>query len=93
MRSELFGETVRLVGARVDSAVLTAGGVLTAQLAWKRGLARPGAGDELAVTLQLLDPDGVLVAQADLPLEANPGPTRSHYGILLPEVLTKGTTG
>lgn len=91
-RSDVFGEAIRLTGAQVDSGALLPGGVLTAQLAWesvaKKEISLP---EDLAVTLQLLRPDGALVAQVDRPLEAGPEATRAHYGILLPEALAPGT--
>ncbi len=90
--SEIFGDAMHLTGALVDPGALTAGGVLSAQLEWQ-AIPRPdhGALAELAATLQLLGPDGALVAQSDHPLEVGPEPVRAHYGILLPDALSEGT--
>jgi hypothetical protein len=95
-RADNFGARVRLVGAQVEPAtlrggVLQPGVVLSAHLAWEAvDAAQPPAPGALAQTLQLLGPDGALIAQTDAPLNLGPEGGRFHYGILVPEVLPPG---
>jgi hypothetical protein len=84
-----FANGVTLETAAPDSRQLIPGGVLVAHLQW-RGLQGILMGTE-KITLQLLDSQGVLVAQTDLPFGAADieAPVKS-YGILIPEELSPG---
>ncbi len=89
-RSNLFGDRIRLTGAQVEPGTLTPGGVVAAQLAWRDERALEALSQPLAMTLQLLGPNGALVAQRDASLEPGPEGSRVHYGILVPETLAPG---
>ena len=84
-----FANGVTLASAAVDSRQLIPGGVLVAHLQW-RGRQDALTGAE-KITLQLLDSQGVLVAQTDLPFRSSDieAPARS-YGILVPHELSPG---
>lgn len=90
-RGDTFERTFRLVGAAVQPQRPTPGSVLAVTLDW---LADPVfiSGTE-QVTVQLLGPDGLPVAQVDRPLDMplDPEtPARTLYGILLPSTLPPG---
>jgi hypothetical protein len=84
-----FTNGVGLAGAVTDSRQLIPGGVFVTHLQW-RGSQDALAGSE-KITVQVLDSDGALVAQTDLPFGAADmeTPVRS-YGILVPHELAPG---
>jgi hypothetical protein len=84
-----FANGVTLAAAATESRQVAPGGLLVVHLKWVGSEdALSGAGK---VTLQLLDPQGALAAQVDLPFGASDvkAPVRS-YGILLPQELSPG---
>ena len=90
-----FANGIQLVGiSGLESATLPPGGLLTPTLFWNIPLPADEI-DGLKVTLQLLGPDGRLVAQHDQPLiNARPGNDKNFvktYGILLPDQLSPGS--
>jgi hypothetical protein len=84
-----FANGMTLEAAATDSRDLLPGGVLIAHLRW-RGPQDAFGGTE-KITLQLLDSQGILVAQTDLPFGPSDiaAPVRS-YGILAPQSLPAG---
>jgi hypothetical protein len=88
-----FDDIYRIKGVAIAPDALAAGGVLSVALAWESLPILPDAPHK--VTLQLLGPDGSVLAQQDAPLAvATPAPTgeatTTRYGILLPETLPAG---
>lgn len=90
-----FANGLLLVEATVEPDHLPAGGWLTVHLGWSGSVQENGQeqGAPLAVSVQLLDAAGQLVAQQDQPLPAllPERTTRVSYGILTPPSLAAGT--
>lgn len=88
-----FERSVRLCGADVQPQQPVAGGFLIVGLCWETVPEESGPTTP-NVSVQVLGPDGNVVAQADKTLQATlprPEPTASDgYGILLPEALPPG---
>jgi hypothetical protein len=94
-----FARGVRLSGAALRPEAPAPGGLLTVTLGWEAGndSATALSGSE-AVSVQLLGPDGALLAQDDRPLPPLSPPdtgasaqgARSLHGILLPSLLPEG---
>lgn len=88
-----FANGVTLAEAAIIPTTLPPGGWLTVHLAWAQGHdVPPSTPDDLAVSVQLLDGAGHLVAQQDRPLPDWPaeGSVQADYGILIPSSLTPG---
>jgi hypothetical protein len=84
-----FVNGVTLAAAIPDSRQLIPGGVLVVHLQW-RGPQGGLTGTE-KITLQILDSQGALVAQNDLPFGASEiGAPVTSYGILVPQQLSRG---
>lgn len=85
-----FGSAIDLGAANVQPDALTPGGTLIATLLWTAAAAH--LPDSLTATVQLLGPDGSVVAQQDRPLHLTAGEKelRVPYAILLPRALAAG---
>ncbi|NTV37896.1 MAG: hypothetical protein HGA82_01685 [Anaerolineales bacterium] len=84
-----FASGVTLAAAVPDSRQLIPGGVLVVHLQWRGP--RGGLTGTEKITLQILDFQGALVAQNDLPLGASElGAPVTSYGILVPPQLSHG---
>ncbi|NJO84119.1 MAG: phospholipid carrier-dependent glycosyltransferase, partial [Blastochloris sp.] len=70
-----FGESIRLYGYTLDAAALRTSGVLTFTTVWQ-ALAPPA---EYMMVAQLLDDNGALVAQIDVPPGGPANPTSIWY--------------
>lgn len=87
---DISGDDISMDGFAVDYESLASGGVLPVFLKWTTRTRREGP--ELKSTLQLLGPDGAVVAQVDAPLpDGSSQRVSKAYGILLPEALPAGT--
>jgi hypothetical protein len=83
-RDDRFANGVVLAGAAVSPQTLTPGGLLAVFLNWRLEDAALAGGEKVFV--QLIGPDGGLVAQDDRPLDA----PLAAYGLLLPDRLAAG---
>jgi len=88
-----FDDIYLLEGVAIASELPTPNGVLAVTLAWESLPILPDAPHK--ITLQVLGPDGAVIAQQDASLaipEATPTgeATATHYGILLPDALPAG---
>ena len=83
-----FGD-IGLAAASLSQIAVPPGGVLAVHLRWQRADGRP-SGNEKA-TLQLLNPEGKLIAQADRPIgSAELSGAPASYGIVVPQDTAPG---
>ena len=90
-RADTFADWLHLTAADMQPAALIPGGLLAVHLDWLVDPPRPNVFEK--VTVQLLGPDGAIVAQSDQPLVSSILLGQSapqSYGILLPDMLPPG---
>lgn len=85
-----FGAAIDLAAAEVSPTTLHPGSTLVTTLLWRNRSSTPR--DSVAATVQLLGPDGSVVAQQDRPLPTGDQTedVRAAYAILLPDALAAG---